>query len=126
MSSTTYVSSVELHETSLQNPPQLPQSYAQPVPFHSNQNEAPRNARGVQQYLEPVDGGAAAWRLLSAAFVFEALFWGEDFPPRPFNKSNGIMLLLTRNFKGFLFPLVFFRITTLVFRNLQTVRIFLL
>jgi hypothetical protein len=27
--------------------------------------------------LQPVDGGSAAWRLLCAAFVFEALLWGE-------------------------------------------------
>lgn len=26
--------------------------------------------------LPPVDGGRAAWRLLCAAFVFEALLWG--------------------------------------------------
>ena len=26
--------------------------------------------------LQPIDGGAAAWRLLMAAFVFEALLWG--------------------------------------------------
>jgi len=26
--------------------------------------------------LPPVDGGKAAWRLLCAAFVFEALLWG--------------------------------------------------
>lgn len=28
------------------------------------------------QSLPPVDGGKAAWRLLCAAFVFEALLWG--------------------------------------------------
>lgn len=30
----------------------------------------------VIQQLLPADGGAAAWRLLIAAFVFEALLWG--------------------------------------------------
>jgi hypothetical protein len=29
------------------------------------------------QHLELSDGGAAAWRLLLAAFVFEALLWGK-------------------------------------------------
>lgn len=77
MSSTTHVSSVELQEISQQNLPQLPQLYAQPVPFHSSQNRVSHDARGVQQHLEPVDGGAAAWKLLSAAFIFEALFWGK-------------------------------------------------
>jgi hypothetical protein len=32
------------------------------------------------QALAPADGGSAAWRLLLAAFVFEALLWGNDSP----------------------------------------------
>lgn len=31
------------------------------------------------QQLEPADGGAAAWKLLCAAFVFEALLWGMRY-----------------------------------------------
>jgi hypothetical protein len=27
--------------------------------------------------LEPADGGYAAWRMLAAALVFEAVLWGE-------------------------------------------------
>jgi hypothetical protein len=30
------------------------------------------------QALAPADGGPAAWRLLLAAFVFEALLWGDS------------------------------------------------
>lgn len=30
------------------------------------------------QSLEPTDGGSSAWRLLFAAFVFEALLYGEN------------------------------------------------
>jgi hypothetical protein len=30
------------------------------------------------QTLAPADGGPAAWRLLLAAFVFEALLWGTS------------------------------------------------
>jgi len=30
------------------------------------------------QGLAPTDGGPAAWRLLVAAFVFEALLWGNQ------------------------------------------------
>lgn len=30
------------------------------------------------QQLEPADRGLAAWRLLIAAFVFEALLWGQS------------------------------------------------
>ncbi|KAK8073440.1 hypothetical protein PG994_004339 [Apiospora phragmitis] len=36
-------------------------------------NPWPRREQG----LAPVDGGAAAWKLLCAAFVFEALLWGK-------------------------------------------------
>lgn len=37
----------------------------------------------VYQQLLPADGGPAAWRLLIAAFVFEAILWGLFFfyPP---------------------------------------------
>ncbi|KAH8892807.1 MFS general substrate transporter [Thozetella sp. PMI_491] len=33
-------------------------------------------AEAIQQQLAPTDGGIAAWRLLCAAFVFEAFLWG--------------------------------------------------
>ena len=33
----------------------------------------------VYQQLKPVDGGPAAWKLLIAAFVFEAILWGLFF-----------------------------------------------
>ena len=33
---------------------------------------------GVEQQLEAADGGAAAWRILYAAFMFEAVLFGED------------------------------------------------
>ena len=32
--------------------------------------------RGIDQQLKPVDRGAAAWKVLFAAFMFEAVFWG--------------------------------------------------
>lgn len=37
----------------------------------------PPNSGRAEQELAPVDGGSAAWRLLSAAFMFEALLWGK-------------------------------------------------
>lgn len=43
------------------------------------------DARRMQQGLAPVDGGFAAWRLLCAAFMFEALLWGEL---QPYTSSN--------------------------------------
>lgn len=33
------------------------------------------------QQLAPADGGPGAWRLLAAAFVFEALLWGDYESP---------------------------------------------
>jgi hypothetical protein len=32
----------------------------------------------VLQQLQPADRGSAAWKLLIAAFIFEALLWGEN------------------------------------------------
>lgn len=32
---------------------------------------------GVEQQLEPADRGAAAWKVLYAAFMFEAVLFGE-------------------------------------------------
>jgi hypothetical protein len=34
----------------------------------------------TDQTLAPADGGPAAWRLLLAASVSEALLWGNDLP----------------------------------------------
>ena len=36
-----------------------------------------RNQQHAIQSLEPVDGGIVAWRVLIAAFIFEALLWGS-------------------------------------------------
>jgi hypothetical protein len=66
-----------------------------------SQNGVLQNTRDIQQYLEPADRGAAAWRLLGAAFVFEALLWGKTFH----NEVSRIMWLLTQKFQGF--PLSF-------------------
>ena len=38
-------------------------------------SEPPSDGRREHE-LAPVDGGLPAWRLLCAAFVFEALLWG--------------------------------------------------
>lgn len=40
---------------------------------HSQDDEA---VHATDQQLEPVDGGLAAWRVLLAAFMFEAILWG--------------------------------------------------
>ncbi|KAI0912395.1 major facilitator superfamily domain-containing protein [Ustulina deusta] len=36
----------------------------------------PANGMRTEHELAPVDGGSAAWKLLCAAFMFEALLWG--------------------------------------------------
>src|SRR3954454_10986988 len=98
MSSTTaYIASVELQETSRQDPPHL--SRSSHVSPHPSQIEISNDSRGIRRQLAPVDGGAAAWRLLCAAFVFEALFWGKAFP-----KTIGARQLLRQGIKGFHFP----------------------
>lgn len=83
MSSSTYASSLELQERSPPTPPQLPPASAQPVgALHPSQNRDSHDLRvvHVEQHLEPADRGTAAWRLLGAMFIFEALFWGKNFP----------------------------------------------
>ena len=46
------------------------------TPRRSEEISDPEEENGVIQQLLPVDGGAAAWKVLTAAFVFEALLWG--------------------------------------------------
>jgi hypothetical protein len=42
----------------------------------------------TEQALAPADGGPAAWRLLLAAFVFEALLWGNSLSEPGSNVLN--------------------------------------
>lgn len=43
---------------------------------HQHQNEGEDEGGNTEQFLAPCDGGYLAWRLVVAAFVFEALLWG--------------------------------------------------
>ncbi|KAJ8611509.1 hypothetical protein MRB53_037916 [Persea americana] len=43
---------------------------------HVEEEEESPNDERIEQGLAPTDGGLAAWRLLAAAFMFEALLWG--------------------------------------------------
>jgi hypothetical protein len=79
MSTTITTSSIELQERTWQQPPQLAQSSTEPVSSRLSRDEAHEDTRDFHQSLEPADRGAAAWRLLGAAFVFEALLWGKTF-----------------------------------------------
>ena len=76
---TTITASIELGNWN-QNQPAVqtaPASTSSTTTAINNSNE-PDDA--LVQQLEPADGGLAAWRLLVAAFVFEALLWGK-LPP---------------------------------------------
>lgn len=79
MNSRTYTSSLELQNRIPHTAPQSAESPVELAQLHASQIEVSRNVASVQQYLEPADRGPAAWRLLGAAFVFEALLWGKFF-----------------------------------------------
>lgn len=52
-----------------------PSGEALPASLASNTNGLGES--GVEQQLEPADGGAAAWKVLFATFMFEAVLFGE-------------------------------------------------
>lgn len=65
---------------------------------HTSQAEVPDDTTQSEangEDLLPVDGGLAAWRLLLAAFVFEALLWGNR-PPKPNTQLSMISLISTK------------------------------
>ncbi len=73
-------SQVELHSVSARAQSSDAQSSA--VPARSASYDIAGNLEDVgaiHQQLPPPDKGAAAWRLLGAAFVFEALLWGNQY-----------------------------------------------
>jgi len=48
----------------------------------------------ITQSLRPVDGGYSAWKVLIAAFVFDALLWGKDSTmPKGLQKSQRFLSL---------------------------------
>ena len=85
---------------------------------HSSTNARLEDVGGVEQQLEPADGGAAAWKVLCATFVFEAVLFGEHRLTLACARKTlaGRYLLITHALlnwiQDFPCPLVFFRITT--------------
>ena len=57
--------------------PALDPSGEAPLASQSLNTNGLGESEGVEQQLEPADGGAAAWRVLFAAFIFEAILFGE-------------------------------------------------
>ena len=47
-------------------------------PDHSANHVSTTESSPTATFLPAADGGLAAWRLLIAAFVFEALLWGQS------------------------------------------------
>lgn len=54
-----------------------PQDVNRPQSTNIESNVSREEFDIVGQQLKPADGGLAAWRMLWAAFVFEALLWGK-------------------------------------------------
>lgn len=82
-----------------------------------NENGLDGEAPETSNQLEPTDRGASAWKLLAAAFMFEAVLYGEYcIFTAVYNGSHAIQVLR--------FPLVFFKTITLTFQNSKTVRSF--
>lgn len=48
-------------------------------PNQSGSNANVEEVAAIDQQLERADGGVGAWVTLCAAFVFEALLWGEHY-----------------------------------------------
>jgi hypothetical protein len=71
MATTTETNTIELrdcHPLSNEADDDAPNSYPSEGPLET-----------LATALPPADGGKAAWRLLLAAFVFEALLWGQYY-----------------------------------------------
>lgn len=75
--------------TALQEPIQLqewkpsvpyPQAIDTPSPTEIQFATVEQRNEIIIQQLKPADGGKAAWSVLIAAFVFEALLWGKNLP----------------------------------------------
>jgi hypothetical protein len=73
MTRTTTTASIQLGNRN-QTSTTIPEQPAQSSNQHRSSSNEPEDV--VVQQLEPADGGTAAWRLLIAAFIFEALLWG--------------------------------------------------
>lgn len=64
-------------ELELQQSPAAPNLPDQLLPSQAGSTANINETQGPDQQLAPADSGAAAWRVLFAAFVFEALLWGK-------------------------------------------------
>jgi len=71
---------IELTPVTFSRPVEVDLDADERSPSPRTNNTADELAHGelTGQGLAPTDGGPAAWRLLVAAFVFEALLWGNQ------------------------------------------------
>ncbi len=72
MSTRTNASVLELENRPTQSMNQSTPSTLAPLPPHPSSLDVSDNFRAVEQYLQPADGGPAAWRLLGAALKFSS------------------------------------------------------
>lgn len=111
--SSTELTTVTLGHSVTTTPP--PESHERALPRLQDAGFEPTDGRRTRQELDPVDGGFAAWRLLCAAFVFEALLWGKFTLDDKLNRADECRVKASR------YRLVFSRSTTPRFQNLPTI-----
>lgn len=68
---------IELQEYSYTHPRTISDEVLSPLPPYNEGIEGTERNAVVQQ-LKPADGGLEAWKVLTAAFLFEALLWGKS------------------------------------------------
>lgn len=74
MNSTASESSVELQN---RRTPYITSQSIEPPQAQAERNGGSDGAAVGHHHVEPADRGPTAWKLLGAAFVFEALLWGK-------------------------------------------------
>jgi hypothetical protein len=106
MTSTTTLHSIELQSS--------------PLPDRNIQLEPGRQFEENQEsggQLAPTDGGPAAWKLLWAAFTFEAILWGKP-------TSHSMFRFLLTRMQAFPYPSEFSKTTTQPLQNLRAIDTF--
>ena len=70
--------SIELENQTRVSLSDLSNGEARQAPSETGSNASLRGpGESMEQQLEPADGGAAAWKILFATFMFEAVLFGE-------------------------------------------------
>ena len=89
-------------------------------PTRTDNTAGLESAGAVEQHLEAADGGAAAWRILGSAFMFEAVLFGEPTDLTCRRKTRLLSL-----FEVSRYHLVSFKTTILSFHNSRAIPMYL-